>query len=69
MLPHWDPAAVVAYRVAVIVMESDFDAVAMPFRGFVDCVVGDFPEQVREPARVRAADVHAGTRPNCFEAL
>ena len=45
-----DAAAVVGHLIGVIVVERDFDEIAMIGSCFVDAVVDDLPQQVRETA-------------------
>ncbi len=53
-------AAVVNHGDAVVFVHGDIDLVAISGHGFVDGIVGDFPDQVVQAHLARGTDVHGG---------
>ncbi len=62
-------AAIVGHRQKAFGIEIDLDEIGVAGNGFVHRVVDDFGEQVMQRLFVGAADIHARTAPNGFEAL
>ncbi|MBA7568587.1 hypothetical protein ES708_10318 [subsurface metagenome] len=58
---HGDAPPVILHPDGIILAEGNPDVGAKAGHGFVDAVVGDFIDQVVQPALVGAADVHTGT--------
>ena len=62
-------AAVVAHLAASIPMQEDVDVRTETGQRLVNSVVHNFIHAMMQPAKIRAADIHARTFPNGFEAL
>ena len=60
-------AAPVGDLVGTVAVKSDLDQLAVPRSGLIHGVVDHLPQQVGEPARASAADVHAGPLADRFE--
>ena len=70
MIVDGDAAAIIADGDArAVLVQRDFDLVGVAVHGLVDGVVEDFPDQVMQPRRPGAADVHARALPHGVEAF
>ena len=64
-----DASAVVDDLAAAVGLQRDVDARCEPRHGLVDRVVDNLPNEVVQPGRAGAADVHAGPLADRFEAF
>jgi hypothetical protein len=69
MLANRNTAPIIADSDRAIGMNRDTDRVAVLSESLVDGVINDFVNQVMQPAKVGAADIHAGSAPYRFKPL
>lgn len=64
-----DAASLIGDFKGAVVVDGDVDVLSVPFIGFVDGIVDDFPYQVVETDGIRRSDIHAGPLADRFEAV
>src|SRR6266567_549833 len=69
MLINWNATATIADGHPVVFVDNDIYALAGTGHGLINAVVDDLVNEVVQTALVRAADVHAWTAANRFQAL
>ena len=65
--PHRKAAAVVAHFATAVLVQKNVDIGAVAGQRLVDGVVHDFIHAVMQAAKIRGANVHAGTLAHCLQ--
>ena len=61
--------SIVFHSDAVVLTNADADFIAVAGKGFVDTVIDNFKNKMMQRGTVDTSNVHAGTKPYCFESF